>query len=47
MQQIPQRLVLGTDALELIRGKLRRVAQELDVCEEITVNTGFPAMAQS
>ncbi|MBD2100994.1 oxidoreductase [Leptolyngbya sp. FACHB-261] len=37
----PQRLVLGADALERIRGKLRSVAQELDAWEQTTVNTAF------
>jgi NAD(P)-dependent dehydrogenase (short-subunit alcohol dehydrogenase family) len=38
----PLRLVLGADALERIRGKLRSVAQELDTWELTTVNTAFP-----
>jgi NAD(P)-dependent dehydrogenase (short-subunit alcohol dehydrogenase family) len=39
----PQRLVLGADALERIRAKLRSMAQELDIWEQTTVNTAFSA----
>lgn len=37
----PQRLVLGADALELIRQKIDSVTQELDKWEQTTVDTAY------
>ena len=39
----PLRLALGADALQMIRGKLASMAQELDAWEATTVATAFPS----
>jgi hypothetical protein len=35
----PPQLLLGSDALELVRDKLARMAKEFDAWEELTVST--------
>lgn len=45
--QPPLRLVLGSDALEIIRNKIDSVSQELDRWETTTVNTAFPEPAST